>query len=425
MPLMILSVAEALDRLLSSLEPLPSEEVPLEDALGRVLAQNVRAGHDLPPFANSAMDGFAVRAADTTSASPSSPVTLQVVGDVAAGSAPALRVGPGQAARIMTGGMLPEGVDAVVPVEGTGEPAPMAGRGLPRDVEVRQEVRVGAWIRRPGLDVAAGAEVLEQGRALGPKEIGLLAALGVGRPRVHRRARVAVFSTGDELVKASRPLGAGQLRDANGAALAAAVRQAGAEPISGGILRDRIRSVAAGLRRTVRAGADLILTSAGVSQGAYDFVRLVVEQEGNLEFWMVNIRPGKPLAVGQFQGKPFIGLPGNPVSALVTFEVFVRPALLRLHGARADDRIRFEARLEQPIDSDGRESYLRARVRWDQGGYRARLSGSQDSSALSALAAANALVIVPPGVRSLPEGASVQGWFLEPPIGGRGAAPRP
>ncbi len=418
MPPIALSVAEALTRLLSSLEVLPSEEVRLEDSLGRVLARDVRAANDLPPFANSAMDGFAVRATDTAGASPSAPVTLQVVGDVAAGSVPSLRVGQGQAARIMTGGMVPEGADAVVPVEDTGEPWPMAGRELPRRVEVRAEAKAGARIRRPGLDVTAGAEVLKQGRILGPKEIGLLAALGVSRLEVRRRARVAICSSGDELVRASRPLTAGKLRDANGVALAAAVRQAGAEPIPGGILADRYRAVAMGLRRAVRRGADLILTTAGVSQGAYDFVRPVLEQEGDLEFWTVNIRPGKPLAFGHYGGRPFLGLPGNPVSALVTFEVFVRPALFKMHGVSGADRIRFEARLEEPIESDGRETYLRARVRWEPGGYRARLSGSQDSSVLSALAAANALLVVPAGVKALPAEARVEGWFFGSLAGG-------
>jgi len=417
MPPIVLTVAEALNRLLSSLEVLPPEEVRLEDSRGRVLASTVRAANDLPPFANSSMDGFAIRASDTAGASPSAPVTLHVVGDVAAGSVPSFHVGQGQAARIMTGGMIPEGADAVVPVEDTGEPSPMAGRELPRHVEVRAAAKAGGRIRRPGLDVTAGAEVLQQGRILGPKEIGLLAALGVVRVEVRRRARVAICSSGDELVRASRPLAPGKLRDANGVALAAAVRDAGAEPIPGGILRDRYRAVAAGLNRAVRRGADLILSTAGVSQGAYDFVRLVLEREGDLEFWMVNIRPGKPLAFGHFAGTPFLGLPGNPVSALVTFEVFVRPALLRMHGVNGEDRIRFVAELEEPIESDGRESYLRARVRWEASGYRARLSGSQDSSVLSALAAANALLIVPAGVRALPAGARVEGWFLGPPAG--------
>jgi molybdopterin molybdotransferase len=396
---------------------LPSEEVRLEESLGRVLAHTVRAANDLPPFANSSMDGFAVRASDTAGASPSAPATLRVVGDVAAGTVPSLRVGKGEAARIMTGGMIPEGADAVVPVEETGEPSPMAGRELPSQVEVRAEAKAGARVRRPGLDVTAGAEVLEQGTVLGPKEIGLLAALGVVRLEVRRRARVAICSSGDELVRVSRPLAAGKLRDANGVALAAAVRQLGAEPIHGGILRDRYRAVSAGLRRAVRRGADLILTTAGVSQGAYDFIRPVLEREGDLEFWTVNIRPGKPLAFGHYAGKPFLGLPGNPVSALVTFEVFVRPALLKMHGVNDAGRIRFEARLEETIESDGRESYLRARVRWEPGGYRARLSGSQDSSVLSALAAANALLVVPAGVHALPAGARVEGWFFGPPPG--------
>jgi molybdopterin molybdotransferase len=412
MPEISLSVAEALDRLLSRLQVLPSEAVPLDDSLGRVLAERVSAPHDLPPFANSAMDGFAVRAEDTSGAGPSSPVRLRVMGDVAAGSPPRARVGAREAARIMTGGMIPEGADAVVPVEGTGEPAPMAGRPLPSDVEIRQEVPPGAWIRRPGLDLASGAMALEEGTVLGAKEIGLLAALGVGRPRVRRRARVAILSSGDELVDVESPLSAGKLRDANGAALTAAARDCGAEVLRGGVLRDNPESVTRGLRRAAEAGADLIVTSAGVSQGAFDFVRLVVEEQGGLEFWKVNIRPGKPLAVGQFMGRTFLGLPGNPVSALVTFEVFVRPALRVLHGARGTGRLRFEAELAEGIESDGRETYLRAVVELKDGGHRARLAGGQDSSVLSSLAAANALIVIPAGVRTMPEGARVRGWFI-------------
>jgi molybdopterin molybdotransferase len=412
MPPSLFSVTEALDRLLSGLHPLPAEGIALEDGMGRVLAEDVVAGSNLPPFANAAMDGFAVRAQDTQPASAETPVALRVVGDVSAGIGLPSALAPGTAMRIMTGAPLPESADAVVPVEETAEPGPMAGRRVPRQVEVLVPATPGRFVRREGLDVRAGQTVLRAGQRLHPQHVAMLAALGVPRPKVHRQAKVAILSTGDELLEPDQPLAPGRIHDANGYSLAASVRSAGALPLRLGIIADSPKELEHALDRAVEAGADMILSSAGVSMGAFDYVRPVIEERGRLEFWKVNMRPGKPLAVGSYRGVPFMGLPGNPVAVLVVFEVFVRRALEKLHGQKGSSRLTFVARLDQTVESDGRESYLRAEIDWRQDGYHARLVGSQDSSVLSTLVAANGLIVVPAGVYSLPAGERAEAWFL-------------
>ncbi len=414
MPQPLLSVSEALHRVLADLKPLPADSVSLTESLGRVLAEDVTAGFDLPPFPNSAMDGYAVRAVDVVAASAEQPVVLRVLGEAGTGQAVSAKVALGGAVRVMTGAPMPEGADAVVPVEDTTDPSAMAGRPLPSQIGVCAPARSGAYVRRAGQDVQAGSLVLRAGQRLRPQDVGMLAALGVTRPRVSRKARLAILSTGDELVEPDQPLAPGQIRDANGYSLMAAVQAAGAEAIRLGIVRDQAQAVADGLDRAVAAGADLILASAGVSMGAYDFVRPVVQERGKLEFWKVNMRPGKPLALGTYREVPFLGLPGNPVSAMVTFEVFVRPAIRRLHGQTGEARLRFVARLDQAIESDGRETYLRAVVQWGEGWYHARPTRSQDSNILSSLVEANALLRLPAGVRFAREGETLEGWFLEP-----------
>ncbi len=347
-------------------------------------------------------------------ASAEQPILLRVLGEAGTGQAASANVVPGAAVRVMTGAPLPEGADAIVPVEDTTDSSAMAGRSLPPQIGVCRPAEPGAYVRQAGQDVQAGSLVLRAGQRLRPQDVGMLAALGVTRPRVSRKARLAILSTGDELVEPDQPLAPGQIRDANGYSLTAAVQAAGAEAIRLGIVADRAQAVAEGLDRAVAAGVDLILASAGVSMGAYDFVRPVVEERGRLEFWKVNMRPGKPLTLGTYRGVPLLGLPGNPVSAMVTFEVFVRPAIRRLHGETGQARLRFVARLDQAIESDGRETYLRAVVEWREGGYHARPTRSQDSNMLSSLVEANALLRLPAGVRSAREGEALEGWFLEP-----------
>ena len=404
----MITVEQAVERILMDLQPLPPEAVPLGAALGRVLAEEARALFDLPPFANSAMDGYAVRAADTAAASERHPVRLQVVGDIAAGAHVLPELIDGQAARITTGAPLPPAADAVVPVEHTSEAGDMSGSRLASQVDVLQPAAPGAYVRRRGTDVAAGSLAVEAGTVLRPAEIGLLAALGVAAPRVHRQALAGVLSTGSELVSAERPLEPGRVHDANGPALTAAVQAAGGRVLALGIAPDDPQAVAEALDRAVEQGVDLLVTSAGVSVGARDYVRTALERHGSLEFWKVNMRPGKPLAWGSYRHVPFFGLPGNPVSAQVGFEIFVRPALLRLAGARSLQVGRLAVRMLQPADSDGRESYLRALVRRSGAGFVAQLTGEQGSGVSSSMVQANALVILPAGVTRVEPGTTLE-----------------
>jgi molybdopterin molybdotransferase len=381
------------------------------------------ANFDLPPFDNSAMDGFAVHAADTNGASESTPVHLRVVGEVPAGASSSIPIAKGEAVRITTGARLPVGADAVIPVEDTSDPRPMSGKSLPERVEIWRSVESGAYVRRSGQDVRRGSTLLRTGHRLGPADLAMLAAIGVARPRVHRRPRVAIFSSGDELLEPGEELGEGQIRDSNSYGLVGAVARAGGVPVRLGIAADEESEVKVMFDRCISAGADLILSSAGVSMGAHDYVRVVLEEHGRLDIWRVNMRPGKPLAFGSFEQIPFFGLPGNPVSALVSFEVFVRPAIAQLEGAQQAQRVSVPVRLQEAVRSDGRESYLRAVVWWEGGEYHARLTGSQDSGVLSSMIAANAYLVLPAGVERMAQGEQAQAWLLDtPPQGARGEA---
>ncbi len=412
MPEISLSVDDALARIVASFQPLGPENVPLDESLGRVLAEEVVAATDLPPFPSSSMDGYAVQSADVAKASRKTSVRLKVVGEIVAGGRREQWLGSGQAIRIMTGAPLAEGADAVVPIEMTTEPGPMAGLPLPEYIDIVEQVSKGEYTRKEGQDVRAGASVFSAGRRLRPQDIGMLAALGIAEPRVHKQPRVAVLSIGDELLDASEELVPGKIRDANGRALLAACRTTGAIPLLLGIAPDDPEELAGLLDRGVDQDAHLILTSGGLSMGAYDFVRTVVEQNGHLEFWRVKMRPGKPLAFGAYRGVPIIALPGNPVSALVTYEVFVRPALAHLGGRDQASRLRLLVRTEEEIVSDGRLSYLRARIRWHDGEFRTQLTGSQDSGVLMSLVTADALVIVPEGVTHMQAGEELEAWLI-------------
>jgi molybdopterin molybdotransferase len=356
--------------------------VSLADAGGRVLADpKVVAAVDVPAFANSAMDGFAVLASDL-------PGLVRVTGEVAAGAGELPTVEPGSAVRIMTGAPLPPGADAVVPVEDAVE--------ADGAVTVAAAVPVGQHVRAAAHDTRAGDEICLPG-LLTPAKLAVLASLGLGAVQVRRRPIVAILSTGDELVEPGDPLGPGQIHDANGLALAAAVTEAGGEPL----LLPRERDEDAAIERALTdaaSRADLIVTSGGVSVGEHDYVRAVLERHGSLDFWRIAVQPGKPLAVGELGGATVIGLPGNPVSALVTFELFVRPFIRTMLDLSGDGRLHVRARPEARIEKDtARRAFLRVSVWHEDGEIHARSAGGQLSSQLRPMADANALLIVPEG----------------------------
>ena len=408
----LLSVDEARERILAHFQPVKTETLPLADVLNRVLAQNVQAADDLPLFDNSSMDGFALRALDVTGAAPESPRSLRVVADIPAGSAPTVILAPGEAARIMTGAHMPEGADAVVPVENTDFESRDAGTQAPEVVSIQKAVKVGENVRRRGMDIQAGDAVMQAGRQLKAQDLGLLAMLGITSVTLYHRPRVALLSSGDELVDPDAPLDKGKIRDSNSYTLAALIESAGAQPLRLGVAKDNYEAVHSLFERAVYLRVDLILSSAGVSVGAFDFVKKVIEDSGKMDFWRVNMRPGKPVAFGEYKGIPVIGLPGNPVSAFVGFEVFVRPTIQKLGGLIRSNRQIVRVICEEEIESDGRESYLRAEIREVDGSLVAQLTGHQGSGNLHSLVQANALLIIPAGVKCVPAGQEIIAWML-------------
>lgn len=393
----LLSVDTALEQILDGITVLGPEHVELADVLGRVLAENIDADINIPPFPNSSMDGFAVKADDLRGASEESPVRLAIVGDIPAGIVPEVHVESGQAARIMTGAQMPIGADAVIPVENT-DAAWIAGANdpQPRDVRVFRSLNFGDHVRPAGEDVRTGTRILSAERILQAADIGILAALGRSQIRVIRRPKVAILSTGDELVEVDEPLKPGKIRNANSYTLAALVTTYGGIPIRIPTAQDSFEDVRRRFEEALVHQPDVILSSAGVSVGAFDAVRAVIEKLGAITFWRVSLRPGKPLAYGNIRGVPFFGLPGNPVSAMVTFDVFVRPMLLRM-GQRPETIRTIIASASEDMQSDGRRSYLRVKLSNQNGRWVASLTGTQSSSALSSMVQADGLLIIPEG----------------------------
>ena len=351
---------------------------------------DVIADEPVPPFANTAMDGYAVRAADTAGASVDAPVSLRVVGELPAGHAPTIPVGPGEAIRIMTGAPMPDGADAIVMVERT-------ERVGDDGVRVQAEVAEGLHVRRPGGDLEAGQVAFTAGSVIGPAHVGVLASIGARTVPVYRRARVGVLSTGDELVEEGS-LAPGQIRDSNRPMLLALARAAGAEAVDLGLARDD-EDLITSVLETAFEQCDAVLTSGGVSVGDYDFVKAALDRLGSLEWRQVAIKPAKPLAFGIVRGVPVFGLPGNPVSSLVSFELFARPALLTMMGYTECRRVEVEARAAHafPRRPDGKIHLDRVHVEWVADGYVATSTGKQDSNVLSATAAANGFAIIPDG----------------------------
>jgi molybdopterin molybdotransferase len=395
----MLTLDEAYRRLLARAHLADAETVDLGDAVGRVLVEpKVIAAVDVPPFANSAMDGYAVRAADT-------PGRLRVIGEVAAGADELPAVEPGTAVRIMTGAPLPPGADAVVPVEEVDE--------TEEAVSIAEPVLSARHVRAAAHDTRAGDEICLPG-ALTPAKIAVLASLGIGNVSVRRKPVVAILSTGNELVGPGEPLRPGQIHDANTVALAAAVIEAGGEPLVVPRERDEEWPIERALMGAAR-DADLVVTSGGVSVGRHDYVRIVLERHGSLDFWRIAVQPGKPLAVGALGGSTVIGLPGNPVSALVTFELFVRPFIRSMLDLVGDGRLHVRATPESRMDKDvARRAFLRVKVWHEDGDIHARAAGGQASSQLRPMADANALLIVPEGQPAAETTLSYEAIVFEP-----------
>jgi molybdopterin molybdotransferase len=410
-----LTVAAALEAILATVSILPAEPVPLLGALGRVLAEPVVAQDNLPPFANSSMDGYAVRADDVLTASKSTPVNLRVIADIAAGTVVTVAIEPGTAARIMTGAPMPPQADAVVPVEDTNEPWRDEQRPLPQQIEIRRSVKAGDYVRPAGEDMVAGQTILERGHLLRPPEIGVLAALGVVQVQVVRQPRIGILATGDELLDVHEPLTPGKIRNSNGYTQMAQVQTMGAISVPLGIARDREEDVRARLQHGLDAAVDLFVSSAGVSVGAYDVVKAVLEKAGTVAFWRVRMRPGKPLAFGRYAGIPFLGLPGNPVSAMLSFERFARPAIRKMAGFTRLERPQIAVTIQDHLHSDGRESYLRAVVTRTPDGYEATTTGAQGSNLMTSMVKANALVIVPEGIKEVAAGEQLTAMMLDWP----------
>ena len=412
--LAMISVRTALDLVLSDIPLLGVECVALPLALGRVLGEPVLASRDVPPFRNAAMDGYAVRAADVLAAGARTPVRLRILEVIGAGSIPRQRVTEGCATKIMTGSPMPDGADAVVRVEDTEE----------QDGQVRilASVPSGTSVRHPGEDMRAGETVLRPGRSLRPADLGLLASLSIAVVRVRRRPQVGILATGDELVDLGQPLGPGQIVNSNAYTLAAAVEEAGGAPRMLGIVRDTPEATRSAFADAF--GNDMVLSTGGVSMGAFDLVRETLAQLGVAErFWKIAQKPGKPLTFGMRERVPVFGLPGNPVSSLVCFYLYVRPALRALCGL---DRLHLPtaaATAEERIHTArGLTEFVRCTVDGEPGAYRVRVTGSQSSGVLRSLSLGQGLIVAPPEVTTIEPGTGVRVVLLnndavvDPPV---------
>ncbi|HEY2301708.1 MAG TPA: gephyrin-like molybdotransferase Glp [Acidimicrobiales bacterium] len=405
----MISLEEARARVLAGCGRLPSRRLELDDCVGCVTSEAIVANANVPPFANSAMDGYAVRAADVAGASPDHPVKLSVTGILAAGAAPSIEVGAGQAIQIMTGAPFPAGADAIAIVEVTRQ----ADGGAA--VLVQEPATAGMHVRPAGEDIAAGQEVFPAGTLLGPGHLGVLASIGREKVPTYGRARVGVLSTGDELVDGPGELQPGQIRDSNRHTLLALARHNGFDAVDLGVAADDEGVIRDVITRGL-ASCDALLTSGGVSMGEFDYVKKVLDELGEMQWMQIAIRPAKPLAFGLIGGKPVIGLPGNPVSSMVSFELFARPALRQMMGVPDDqlDRPRIRAIADEPLRRrpDGKTHLARVVADWGADGRcHVRFSGGQASNLLRAMALADALAFVPDG-EGVPASGDVDVWFL-------------
>jgi len=413
----VISVEEALAKIINSIQILDSEGKPLLDCLGQVLAEDVYSPFDVPPHDNSAMDGYAVQSESITGANYKNPKVLRVVGEVAAGRVSDLKVGPGTAIRIMTGAFIPSGADVVVPFEDTDEINRKQAAISKTKIGVRVSLAEGCNIRRRGEDIAQGELVLTKGKLLRPADIGVLASLGKSMVSVIRRPLVGILATGNEVVEINQPLLPGKIYNSNSYSLAAQVLRYGGIPELLGIAPDDVQQLTAAVREGLEC--DILVTSGGVSLGDYDVVKQVLATEGNVSFWTVRMKPGKPLAFGMFKrsdGKqiPHLGLPGNPVSSMITFEVFARPAILKMMGRSNLVKSNITAVMEDSVgNKDGRRIFARVVVTRRDGKYFAHITGPQGSGILSSMTKANGLAIIPENTKEVKPGAPVEVMMLD------------
>ncbi len=416
----MISVEEALDKILGYVSPLEPEEKPILECLDQVIDEDIYSPYDIPPLDNSAMDGYAVCAADTTGAGPSSPKTLRVIEEVPAGSMPIKSVAAGTAVRIMTGGIIPEGADAVVQFEDTDEVERARNGGHPGEIGILKAPRPGLNIRRSGEDIKKGSLVIKKGTTLRPSEIGVLATVGRATVRVIRRPVIAVLATGDELIDVGQSLPPGKIHNSNTYSIASQVRRYGGVPRVLGIARDTVEDLIGRIRRGL--DTDMLLTSGGVSAGDYDMVKNVLAREGEITFWTVRMKPGKPIAFGVFNVKqdartrviPHLGFPGNPVSTMVSFELFARPAILKMMGKTNLEKPAITARMQDRVaNRDGRRVYARVVVDRKNGEYTARLTGEQGSAILTSMALADGLAVIPEEVSEVKPGELVKVLMLD------------
>jgi molybdopterin molybdotransferase len=410
-----LTYRQARERVLAAVRPLPPELIPTAEARGRALRRRVTAPHPLPPFRNSSMDGFAVRAADLERASASAPVTLPVVDVIAAGHTPARALLAGEAMRIMTGAMVPEGATAVVPVEDA--EAIHSPEGSER-VHFTRPPRANDNVREAGLDIAAGAIALEEGRELSAHDLALVISLGEAKIAAGPRARAAVLSTGDELLEAEEPLRPGAIRDSNRPMLGALLEECGARVVASRRLPDDPQKVAESVKKLLDV-ADVVITVGGVSAGDFDPVKLALPEIGEIALWRVAMKPGRPQAFGAPRGRLFFGLPGNPASVACVFEALVRPALRKLQGFAALDRPRLPVRAAARIESRaGRTDFVRVTLERRGDAWWALPAGDQVSGHLTPQSRAHALLVVPEEVKALDEGGAAEALLLRWPEAG-------
>ncbi|MBI4825029.1 MAG: molybdopterin molybdotransferase MoeA [Nitrospirae bacterium] len=397
----MISVDEALKTVLDSVKgTLGKEKVGIIESLGRVLAEDIHSDCDLPAFDYSAMDGFAIRSSDSISAAKASGIKLKISGEFRAGGDTSSKVNKGEAVKIMTGAPIPEGADAVVMVENTKE-----ADGF---VEVFEHIEAGDNIRLAGEDIRKGDLVLEKGSLIGPSHIGMLASMGIAIVNVSKRPKVAIVTTGDEVISIEEKMQPGKIRNSNAYSLFTQVIASCGMPVNKGVAKDNKKSLSDALKSCLEC--DIIVTSGGVSMGEYDYVKEVMNELGMDEkFWKVAMRPGKPNLFGTIAGKPFFGLPGNPVSTMIGFEVFVRPAIMKMLGRKGGDRREVEAVLEEDVKTKkGLTFFVRAQTRWEDNGYVTKTTGEQGSGMLSSMVKADSLIIVPEDVDTVKKGSKVK-----------------